>query len=227
MKIKIEAYWLFMLICSCTLSSNCQLLKANVCDSQLLSKEEYVLCVQDSAWTEDIPIKINFIATFQTQLLPKYWLERQKIKLPKELSNLLPKFRNLYDSILNNKIQFFSKVVDRNRMYVQPKSYLSTMLSLELFRLYPDVYAILLNDIHLQVRPKTSPKDFLRYHQYFDSIIAIIPENLYAQLAITVSSFHKEKIKFVNKQNIFPFQGTLEKSLREKYDIVSFLLWDR
>jgi len=128
----------------------------NTCDSTFLTKQEYERCKSDTAWTADILIKTNYIINLKTDLLPKYRVIRKGLTLSNELQSSLRHLKTAYDTVLNKKVSTFHTDMDRNQKYVQPKAYISSLLSLQIFRFYPDIYAILLNDIHLMLTPKTT-----------------------------------------------------------------------
>lgn len=73
----------------------------NICDSTTLTALAYQKCRIDSAWTEDIIVKTNYIAAFKTQLVPKYRVTRKELFLPLSLTNALKTLRAVYDTVLS------------------------------------------------------------------------------------------------------------------------------
>ena len=197
----------------------------NSCDSTILTKEEFEKCLADTAWNADIVISTNYITNFKTDLLPKYRKIRKELKLSNELKISLQHLKTSYDTVLNAKLLTFIKEMDKNQKYVQPKAYLSSLLSLQTFKLYPDVYAILLNDIHLHLSPKTSISDLNRYKEFVDKVSKSIEPDLYKRLESITTSFFADNDK-LKKSGFSPlFQGAQSQEDKKKYQIINFLLW--
>jgi hypothetical protein len=207
------------------LFSNAIISQINNCDQNTLSKEEFEKCTKDSVWSEDIPIKIEYITNLKTTILPKYRLIRRQFKTTNELDSKILKIKTLYDSVLVIKSTQFKKESDKNNFFVQPKSYLSTLLSLEIFNFYPDVYAILLNPIHLKLNPITSSNDLNDYNIMIDELINEIPETDQIELKKIIKNLNQDKKNYLNNYKIELFQGALNEEEKLKYDIVNFLIW--
>lgn len=199
--------------------------KANICDSILLTKSAFEKCKLDSVITTDIIIKTNYISSLKTQLLPKYRSERRNLKIPESVTKAVKKLRDIYDSTLQFKLNVFESDMDKNQNFVQPKAYISSLLSFRLFIFYPDVYAILLNDIHLELRPKTFANDLNSIKNLFNSLLDQIPSKLYDSLFDITNKFQAEKSKLLNNDPIELFQGNIDKDYRAKCNIVNYLLW--
>ena len=175
---KTSIFKLFIFFNFFILETSGQEIISNICDSKLLTKQEYEKCKSDSVWTADIINKTNYIINLKTDLLPKYRLLRKELDIPIILQEALQQLKITYDTVLNNKLSIFQTEMDRNQKYVQPKAYLSSLLSFQFFKFYPDIYAILLNDIHLQLKPKTTSEQQKFYKLRFDEIINLIPNDL-------------------------------------------------
>lgn len=197
----------------------------NTCDSLLLTKVEYEKCKRDTAWNEDFSVKVNYIINYKTALLPKYRLIRRTINLPPKLEASIKKLKLVYDSILNIKLSVIEKDMDRNQKYVQPKAYLSSILSLQIFKFYPDVYAILLNDLHLSLNPRTTKQEKIFFEQYFNEALQAIPISIMNKLENITSALKVDESKINNQQIIFMFQGEIPTAYRKQCDIINFLLW--
>jgi len=200
---------------------------ANTCDSTLLTKKEYEKCKIDSVFTVDIIIKTNYIIKFKTDLLPKYRLIRRELNIPDTLQKSLQQLKVIYDTVLNKKLSIFQTDMDRNQKYVQPRAYLASLLSLQVFKLYPDIYAILLNDIHLQLKPKTSREEQKMYKQLIDKTINSIPSDLYQKLLKVANELSADNNKLMDKIVIKMFQGSIQEGdeFRSQCNIIDFLLW--
>jgi hypothetical protein len=199
----------------------------STCDSIILSKQEYEKCKADTAWNGDIVIKTNYIIRFKTELLPKYRIIRKGLTIPVTLEKLVRQLSMTYDTVLNKKLAVFQTEMDRNQKYIQPKAYLSSVLSFQIFKFYPDVYAVLLNNIHLQLSPKTTAEELKSYKGLFDEIIKSIPADLYHHLVKVTNDMETEKSE-LNKKGFMPlFRGSIEEGYRSQCNIVNFLLWIR
>ena len=201
-----------------------QTILPNTCDSTILTKEELRKCRLDSAWTtKDISIKVNYIAAFKTQLLPKYKSIRNSISVPQELLQQVRELKKVYDSVLDGKTDQYEKDMDKNQLYVQPKAYIHSLLSFQLFKFYPDVYAILLNGVHLELRPVTSQKEL--YKRMFDHLVESIPATLNEQLSKITIQMKADENKLPQEGVIRVLQGMIAEDYRRQCDIVNFLMW--
>lgn len=198
---------------------------ANTCDSILLTKKEYEKCKSDTAWTSDILIKTNYIVKFKTALLPRYRLLRRDLNISLTLQKSLQQLKIIYDTVLNKNLSIFETEMDRNQKYVQPKAYLSSLLSFQVFKFYPDIYAILLNDVHLQLKPKSTSDEQKFYKQLFDKTVKSIPVDLYRKLIKITNELSTENNKLMEQGVIKPFQGSIQEGYRSECDIINFLLW--
>ena len=197
----------------------------NTCDSILLTKKEFEKCKSDTAWTADILIKTNYIIKFKTDLLPKYRLIRRELYIPPTLQKLLLQLKIIYDTVSNKKLTVFQNEMDRNQKYLQPKAYLSSLLSFQIFKFYPDIYAMLLNDIHLQLTPKSTIEEQKMYEQLFSKTIKSIPVNLYQTLIKITNELTKDNHNLMEQGIIKLFQGSIQEGYRSQCDIMDFLLW--
>ena len=206
-------------------SSYGQTIRPNICDSTLLTQEAYEKCQSDSAWSVDLLVKSNYITKFKTGLLPKYRIQRKGLSIPFTLQESLQQLKIVYDSVLNKKLSVFMKEMDRNQNYVQPKAYLSSLLSFQIFRFYPDVYAILLNDIHLALSPTTTIEEQKKYQQLFSNTLHSIPPDLYQKLLKISGDLTAEHAELLDQGFTQLFRGAILEKDRTQYDIVNFLLW--
>lgn len=197
----------------------------NACDSTILTKEEFEKCMADTAWNEDIVLTTNYITNLKTDLLPKYRKLRKEIRLSNELQNSIRELKVAYDTVLDAKLSAFLIEMDKDQKYVQPKAYLSSLLSLQTFRFFPDIYAVLLNDIHLQLSPKTSVHDLKIYEKIIDKILKSIPPDLYKRLENITRSFVADHDS-LKKNGFYPlFQGIQSHEDKIKNQMINFLLW--
>jgi hypothetical protein len=198
---------------------------ANTCDSTLLTKKEYEKCKSDTAWTADILIKTNYIIKFKTSLLPKYRLIRRDLNIPATLQNSLEQLKLIYDIVLNRKLYLFQTEMDRNQRYVQPKAYLSSLLSFQVLRFYPDIHAILLHDIHLQLKPKSTSEEQKLYKQLFDKAVKSVPADLYQKLIKITNELSTDDNILMEQGFTKMFNGSIQEGYRSQCDIINFLLW--
>jgi len=213
------------LLCLVSFNTLSQQFLTNICDSAILSKEELKKCKIDSVWTQDIVIKTNYISAFKTELLPKYKVQRQKIQMPKGLKELVKQIKHIYDTTLDHKLKIWENEMDINQKYVQPKAYISSLLALRLFKFYPDVYAILINDIHLNLKPKTNSAQIEKVKELLERIIKKIPADLYQKLIRTTAEIQADKLKLTNGLPIELFQGRGQDAYVVSCNIINFLIW--
>ncbi len=222
-KILLLSFILFLNFNSNNLHS--QIIVKNDCDTEIFSKVEFEKCITDEVWKDDIVVNTNYIIKFKTSLLPKYRKLRKELRLPIDLQNSLQQLKKTYDSVLVKKTSIFLIDMDKNQQYVQPKAYLSSLISLQTFNFYPDVYAILLNDIHLQLKPITSTEDLTNFNILIDNIFQAIPNELFKRLVEITTSFSNENAKLMKEGFSLLFQGKQSEKDLEKYRIINFLLW--
>jgi hypothetical protein len=204
----------------------CQAPAVNTCDSSLLSKQEYHNCRMDAAWNADLVITTNYITRLKTALLPEYRILRSKLVLPAPLQQALHSLKITYDTVLTRKTVSFLAHMDKNQNYVQPKAYLSSLLSLQTFRMYPDVYAVLLNDVHLFLAPVTSGPQMDNYKSLVEQVIRVIPAELNHYLEQVTHAFETDH-QVLLKEGFMPlFRGTVLPEETKKYRIINFLLWN-
>ncbi len=115
--------------------------------------------------------------------------------------------------------------MDRNQSYLRPKAYLSSLLSLQTYRFYPDIYAILLNDIHLVLSPKTPSEEHKIYIQLFNEVLKNIPHDLDEKLVKVTNEFSKEHKNSLDQGVRAMFQGSIDEVYRSKCNRINFLLW--
>lgn len=205
--------------------SNITFSQSNNCDQNILTKEEFEKCTRDSVWSHDLTVKIDYISSLKTSLLPKYRIVRKQFKTTERIELKISKVKNLYEAVLVMKTNQLKNDSDKNNRYVQPKSYLSTLLSLELFKFYPDSYAILLNPIHQQLNPETNSVDLNDVKRMIDELVKEIPQKEYIEIAKIVKNLRIEKQKLLDNKMLELFQGSITSEERLKYDVINFLIW--
>ena len=142
--------------------------------------------------------------------------------LPRELEDSLQKLRLRYDSVLNHKTWVFLSGVDRNNLYLRPKAYLSSLLALEVFKFYPDVHAILLNTVHVDLEPKTTLKEWKEYAKMVDNVLKLIPSALYQRLEAVTTDLNEENELLRSKGFVLMFQGAISDEERANTGLLIF-----
>jgi hypothetical protein len=202
-----------------------QNLVGNHCDSTILTQEEYEKCKIDSVFGNDIIVRSNYIIFLKTELFPRYRIHRKEIVLPNEVKRNIAVLKAIYDSIINVKLQRFSLDMDRNQKYVQPKAYIASILAFETFKLYPDVYALLLNEIHLSLNPKTDFNQMKQIQVLVGKIYSLLSNSLKEKTQQITSELTRERKAYTNNPFLDMFQSELNKEEKEKYNTINFLLW--
>ena len=199
--------------------------KKSTCDENILTSAELQKCKSDSIFEQDIEVRINYIISLKTSILPKYRAARKKIVLDEDIAQALQSLKESYDKLLNIKLNQFEQDADKNALYVQPKSYVVSLLSHQIFKFYPDVYAIMLNPIHLMLRPKTTSLELENYLNQINSIYSKIPLSKISMLNTITEELREDKLVIANGLMMESFQGEISEAERKKYDIINFLIW--
>ena len=131
--------------------------------------------------------------------------------------------KQLYDSTLTEKAKIFMRDMDRNQKYLSPLSYVNSLLAFETFRIYPDVYAILINPIHLELNPKTTTYQQDYFNRLVSKIYMLVTEWNDTSIVENAKPLTKEKRQF--SKSLDMFQGVIDEEERYAYDIINFLLW--
>lgn len=197
----------------------------NSCDSTVLTKSEYEKCTADTIFNNDIISRTNYIIFLKTQLLPKYRFKRNSLVLPDNLKRQIHILKAFYDSTLDFKRQIFTKELDKNQKYVQPKAYVTTLLAMEIFNIYPDVYAILFNPIHLGMKPQSDYNKLIQAEEMMNNILALLPDEMKQSVEKLVIELTKQRKSFTSGYFYDMFQGEVIEEKRLRYNIVNFLLW--
>ena len=202
-----------------------QNIHSNNCDSSILTREEYEKCISDTIYNNDIIARINFISFIKTELLPKFRIERKNFIFSDAVNHDAKILKNIYDSTLNFKLHHNSSNADRHQKYLQPKAYITTLLAMETFKYYPDVYAILLNSIHLILNPKTDFNQMLHVQKLHEKIYASLPAPLIDKIQHITSAMKSERASFNKDYPFDMFQGAVDEEKRKQYDVINFILW--
>jgi hypothetical protein len=159
-------------------NAGAQVFRPCKCDSIALAPQAYQKCKIDAVYEESIIEHVNYLTFLKTEVLSAHRNERANLQLPRSLQKNVRALRALYDSILDVKIAVWSRGMDRNQQYVQPKAYVVSLLSMYHFKIYPDVYAVLLNPVHLALRPKTDSTKAKEIQLLVEKIHGSISPNL-------------------------------------------------
>jgi hypothetical protein len=219
---------IFTLIIICSLISyhgKSQTLASNHCDSSVLTQQEYERCKGDTIYNIDFVIRANYIIFLKTELLPKYRIQRKGIIIPDNIQEDLKLLKAIYDSTIAYKFQRMASDMDRNQKYIQPKAYMSSLLALEAFKFYPDVYAVLLNEIHLILKPKTTSDQMKQIQRLVNAIYSSINNAMKDKIHEITSALSKERKAFTKDYSLDSFQGDMDEEKRKEYNIINFLLW--
>lgn len=213
------------ILLSLPLSGQGLILIPNTCDSSILTKSEYEKCLADTIFNNDIISRTNYITFLKTELLPKYRVKRNSILLPESLKGQIKTLKSFYDSTLDYKRQIMTMEMDRNQKYIQPKAYVTSLLAFEIFKIYPDLYAILLNSIHVGLKPQSDYKKLIQAEEMVNNILASLPVEMKQSVQELVIELTKERKAFASGYFYDMFQGDVVEEKRVRYNIVNFLLW--
>ena len=206
-------------------NSKPQSIKSNFCDKSVLSDKEYERCLSDSAWDKDIIIKINYLSFLKTEVFPPFRKERKKLVIQDSIQVLIANLKRTYDSVFLNRFQLYRKQMDRNQQYVQPKAYLSSVLSFELFNFYPDIFSVVMND-PIQTGKNSEHQTFItNFYSKTDYLYSLLNEKIRADILLITSKLHQQRNSRKEFQKIDIFQGELPEILKNKFDILNYLIW--
>lgn len=205
--------------------SNAQDNTTYYCDKKYLNDEEYSKCLSDSAWKKDVLILTDYLSFLQKKLFPEFRAKRKSLIIPDSVGSALADLRKVYDSTLKIKLEVFKTDMYKNQKFVQPNAYISSTLILDLFYFYPDIYAVLLNPIHVELRPKTALNDLKQIELAIQKLLLRIPTELYSEIYQYSNAFEKQRNEY--PYALAKFQGEIDTALKEKYAVVNFLLWNR
>ncbi len=218
---------ILLLIClTCAFQGKGQSLVANHCDSSILTKQEYEKCKGDTIYNKDIIARTNYIVFLKTELLTKYREQRKGLILPDVVKMDLKALKAIYDSTTNYKLQRITSEMDRNQKYVQPKAYIASLLALEPFKFYPDIYAILLNEIHLSLNPKTDLNHMKQVQALVDKIYSSLSTDMKDKVQQISLGLITERRAYTKGYFLDMFQGSIGDKERSKYNVINFLLWE-
>lgn len=218
-------FLVFALTFGCLNLARAQQLSRNICDSSILSADALRRCKMDSVFEQDIIIRINYQILLRTQILNSY-RANNTVTITDDLKGRIKALRKIYDSTLNHKRAVFLYDSERHSNYTQPKSYINSVLVLQEFAVYPDTYAILGNDMHLILNPKTDTNFFQPINEQIQTLYNALPYLLKTQLEQIVGNLEKERNVLSEALNhIRIFRGTVSDEERIKYNIIDYLLW--
>lgn len=220
-----KIYIIFLSFFVTTFIAKSQQLNANNCDKSVLSDIEYEKCLSDSAWNSDITIRINYISFLKTEVLPPIRKERKKLLLQDTLRNLIIELKNTYDSIYTKRFILYREQMDKNQKFVQPKAYLSSILSFEVFFLYPDIYAVIIND------PVTNSiqSDYdLFVDQFYQKCLhaySLLNEDITKNILIQTTKLENHLSSNIEFKNLTIFKNPIPGELENKLAIINYLIW--
>ena len=206
-------------------TSKSQIIKSNYCDKSILSDREYERCLSDSAWNYDILIKVSYISFLKTEVLPALRKERKKLIIQDSLQKLIINLKQTYDSVFLNRFQTYRKQMDRNQQYVQPKAYISSVLSFEVFNFYPDIYSVIINDPIQTGKNSGYQKLITNFFSKSDYLYSLLNEKMRADILLNTSKLHQLWNSRKEFQDIDLFKGQIPEPLKSKFDILNYLLW--
>ena len=200
----------------------------NNCDQKILNQKEYNKCIKDSIYKFDFAPRINYITSLTTQVLPKFREIRKKIVFGQNITEQIDNLKKIYDNEASKKVFVFQKDTYKNGMFVSPKSYVSTNLAFQNFIIYPDTFAILINQNNLLVNPKNTTKELDYFEKLINELFSKIPEKQKIEILKTVTELRIEKLKIQTDGPTEVLQGIgiLNEDERKKYDVIDFLIWN-
>jgi hypothetical protein len=219
-----RALIIFFIAVSC-MPAGAQIFQPGKCDSLTLTADEFRKCKLDDLFEENLVAVINYATYLKKEVLPPFRKQRQELHIPKPLKDSIRKLKAVYDSVLNYKIAGWSTDMDRNQKFVQPKAFAASLLQMELFRIYPDIYAVLLNPIHLNLRPKSDPVKVAEIEMLVERVYQSVSSALKHLLEEQSTALNKQQKAYANFNALQQFQGDVSTSKRAYYQLINYLIW--
>lgn len=220
-----KIYIVFLSLFLTTFIAQSQQININNCDKLVLSDSEYERCLSDTAWGSDITIRINYISFLKTEVLPPIRKERKKLFLQDTLRNLIIELKDTYDSIYMKRFFSYREQMDKNQKFIQPKAYLSSILSFEVFFLYPDIYAVIIND---PVANSNQSDYYLfvdRFYQKCLHAYSLLNEDIMKNLLIQTTKLENHLSSKIEFKNLTIFKNPIQGELENKLAVINYLIW--
>ncbi|MBK8930118.1 MAG: hypothetical protein IPM72_10695 [Chitinophagaceae bacterium] len=116
------------------------------------------------------------------------------------------------------------KTLTVTKILFNPKHIYHPCFSSKKFTFYPDVYAILFNEVHLFLSPVTHIEDLKKYYLLFEKILKDISPHLYTAVANISNTFLAELAMLSGGNNLLLFQGNIPADYRMECNIINFLM---
>jgi hypothetical protein len=177
----------------------------------------------DSIYKEDVQLRIKYYVKLSKIILPKYFELKKNIYDDLE-SNDKIKIRKLAKRYEQNRLGYLNRFKETQlRVYQNINAYssLNNLLIFETFNLFPDSYALLLNEsIHDSY---VDSQDEVLVNELYSKYEYIVENNFecITEMMIDIKSVKKE-YKIVE---IFQNTGNKTKKLCDKSDLINLLLW--
>ena len=96
-------------------------------------------------------------------------------------------------------------------------------MALETFKFYPDIYAILLNEIHLILNPTSDSDQVKQIQKLVDRIYSSMAIQMKNEVQKITLALADERKAYTHELDMF--QGTIEEKKRKEYNVINFLVW--
>ena len=218
----------FSLLTTCLLQAQIQIPPCPLDSSDFTSKTQRKMWGYDTLFTTDIELGINYLAALHRNFLPSHKSLKDSIKNLLHTDDLAALRR--IDSIYCHRLSilraaYLGETPGFNEN-LPVFSHLNYVIDFEIFRFYPDLYAILLNPVQgisKKRMPYDERKDLLAA---IDGLYAGTQSAVFREHGDAYRAFLDKLTKLQEKHHYRPmWQGSIEETEREKYQRINFLIW--
>ncbi|MDO6818315.1 hypothetical protein [Zobellia sp. 1_MG-2023] len=196
---------------------------AQNCPKPNISKELEIKISTDSIYKQDVQFRMEYYVKLSKMILPKYFGLKKLIKQKIEVEDRA-KIEELAKSYEKNRLEYLDEFKKTNASVYQNAlgySNLNTLLIFETLSVFPDTYAILLNETIPKSRAKAEDKILIDqlYSKY--NGIMIRNSDCIRDMAMDIKTA-KNQFKILE---IFQNTGNRTEEDNAKIELINLLIW--
>ena len=192
------------------------------------SKTQRKMWGYDTLFIIDIELGINYLAALHRNFLPSHKSLKDSVKNLLHTDDLaaLKRIDSFYCDRLSILRAAYLGETPRFNENLPVFAHLNYVVVFEIFRFYPDLYAILLNPVQgfsKKQMPYDERKDLLAA---IDGLYAGTQSAIFREHSAAYRAFLDKLSKLQEKYRYHPmWQGAIDEAEREKYHRINFLIW--
>lgn len=192
------------------------------------SKTQRKMWGYDTLFTTDITHKINYLAALHRNFLPSHKSLKDSVKNRLDTENLAALKR--IDSFYYDRLGILrAAYLGENPGFNENLpvfAHLDYVVVFEIFRFYPDLYAILFNPVQGVSKKRTPYDERKSLLAAIEGLYAGTQQTLFREHGAAYRAFLDKLSKLQKKHFYYPmWQGSIEEAEREKYNRINFLIW--